>query len=100
MFSDTHGPITNHVVVGTPGSIDNAVLKFRNLDVTNLFCFVLDEADYIFGQAGFRDTIMRLLHYVRQTNFNAKLWFFSATFDDPYADQLINTYAPDALRIT
>ncbi|KAE9556393.1 hypothetical protein FO519_000433 [Halicephalobus sp. NKZ332] len=95
----THAPISSHVVVGTPGSIDNSIIKFRNLDVKSLFCFVLDEADYIFGQPGFRDTVMRLLHYIRQTNFNTKLWFFSATFDDPYADQMIKTYAPDALRI-
>jgi len=48
---DGAGPITDHLIVGTPGVVE-AQIKAERLDLSRLRTFVLDEADEIVAQKG------------------------------------------------
>lgn len=51
-----------HVVVGTPGTIMDLIKK-RQLDVSGIRVFVLDEADSMLDQQGLGDTSIRIKKY-------------------------------------
>lgn len=46
------GPITNQIIVGTPGKFLDCLEKRRNINTKNVIIFVLDEADQMFLDAG------------------------------------------------
>ncbi|KAJ7769029.1 P-loop containing nucleoside triphosphate hydrolase protein [Mycena olivaceomarginata] len=52
------GPITAHIVVGTPGTMTDLMRK-RIIDVADLKVFVLDEADNMLDQDGLGDQTLR-----------------------------------------
>ena len=58
------GPITNQIIIGTPGTVMDWGLKLRKLDLQKLVCFVLDEADVMIGMQGHRDSSYRIKSYV------------------------------------
>lgn len=46
------GPITNQIIVGTPGKFLDCLEKRRNINTKNVIIFVLDEADQMFIDTG------------------------------------------------
>lgn len=55
-------PYGNHVIVGTPGTILSLVMR-RKLNLSNLKCFILDEADQLIGEPNLGDQTMRIKRY-------------------------------------
>jgi ATP-dependent RNA helicase DDX19/DBP5 len=53
------GPVTAHILVGTPGTICG-LLQRRQLDVSKLRVFVVDEADNMLDQEGLGDQTARV----------------------------------------
>jgi ATP-dependent RNA helicase DDX19/DBP5 len=53
------GPVTAHIVVGTPGTMTDLMRK-RVIDPTNVKVFVLDEADNMLDQDGLGDQTLRV----------------------------------------
>ncbi|CAM9753508.1 unnamed protein product, partial [Phaeothamnion confervicola] len=70
------GGRSGHVVVGTPGTIENWMKK-RLLDLRNIRVFVLDEADEMISQDGHRESTTRIL---RAVGHHPQILLFSATF--------------------
>ncbi|MEJ6514889.1 MAG: ATP-dependent RNA helicase DbpA [Pseudomonadales bacterium] len=64
-----------HIIVGTPGRVEEHLRK-KNLDLTNLTSFVLDEADRML-EMGFAPTIDEIIKYLPEERQNI---LFSATF--------------------
>ena len=64
-----------HIIVGTPGRVEEHLRK-KNLDLTNLTSFVLDEADRML-EMGFAPTIDEIIKYLPEKRQNI---LFSATF--------------------
>ena len=87
-------PVRANVIVGTPGTVMD-ITKRRQLDVRQLKCLVLDEADNMLDQQGLGDQCARVRQLLPQT---IQVLLFSATFPDNvmrYADQ----FAPNAHKI-
>jgi len=82
-----------HVVVGTPGRIEDLVIK-EFLQLQELDYIVLDEGDTMMDM-GFR---AQLDHIFQAVNPNACRCLFSATLNAEVED-LIGTYIPDAMTI-
>jgi ATP-dependent RNA helicase DDX19/DBP5 len=53
------GPITAHIVVGTPGTMSDLMRK-RIINVSDIKVFVLDEADNMLDQDGLGDQTLRV----------------------------------------
>ena len=53
------GPITAHILVGTPGTVCG-LLQRRQLDISALKTFVVDEADNMLDQDGLGDQTARV----------------------------------------
>lgn len=55
-YIDKKKAITEHVIIGTPGTIQDT-LKRRNsiIDTTHIKVFILDEADNMLDQDGLKD---------------------------------------------
>ncbi len=83
-----------HIVVGTPGRIEDLLVK-DNLDLVSINSLVLDEADRMLDM-GFQktlDTILQLIPKKRQT------LLFSATFPDEIAE-LAKRVSDDAEHVS
>ncbi|KAJ3258400.1 RNA helicase required for poly(A+) mRNA export [Boothiomyces macroporosus] len=70
--------VSAHVVVGTPGTVMELIKK-RQLDVSKIIVFVLDEADSMLDQQGLGDTSVRIKNVMPKT---CQIVLFSATFPD------------------
>ncbi len=109
--------IQEQIVIGTPGTCLDWLLKFRVFDPKLLRVFVLDEADVMISQQGHQDQSIRIREYaaispslsvphLSQFVFSfstlsetCQLLFFSATYDEEvmeFADRIV----PNALLIT
>jgi ATP-dependent RNA helicase DDX19/DBP5 len=111
------GPITAHIVVGTPGTMTD-LLRKRIIDPSNVRVFVLDEADNMLDQDGLGDQTLRVKKYVkilrevsrviilmRNSSFSMlprspvpQIILFSATFPD-HVRNFANKFAPNANKI-
>lgn len=81
-------PITGQIIVGTPGILLDAVRRKR-INVSQLKCFVLDEADNMLDQQGLGDQCTRLKKMLPNST---QLILFSATFADDvraYAEKFV-----------
>lgn len=66
-----------HIIVGTPGRVEDH-LRRGTLDIRDLNCFVLDEADRMLD-AGFEDTLDEIVDYLPEQR---QTLLFSATYPD------------------
>ncbi|WP_456385966.1 DEAD/DEAH box helicase [Profundibacter sp.] len=82
-----------HIVVGTPGRLRDHITRGA-LDLSELRCAVLDEADEMLD-LGFRDDLEFILDAAPKTR---RTLLFSATVSRPIA-VLAKTYQTDAVRI-
>jgi len=55
--------LDSHVVIGTPGTTLDWVLKLRVLDPKKVAVFVLDEADVMIDTQGHQDQTIRIYKY-------------------------------------
>jgi len=66
---------TPHIVVGTPGRLLD-LLSSRDLDLSHLKFFILDECDQMLGEEDMRSDVIRIF---KQTPINKQVLMFSAT---------------------
>ena len=50
----------DHIIIGTPGSVLDWILRFKAFDPKKLVVFVLDEADVMISQQGHQDQSIRI----------------------------------------
>lgn len=56
--------LDSHVIIGTPGTTLDWVLKLRVFDPKKINVFVLDEADVMIDTQGHQDQTIRIYKYV------------------------------------
>ncbi|XP_065060964.1 ATP-dependent RNA helicase DDX19A-like [Rhopilema esculentum] len=66
------------VVIGTPGTVLDWLLKYRRFDAKKISIFVLDEADVMISTQGHQDQSIRIR---RNLGKDCQLLLFSATYD-------------------
>ncbi|KAF7563016.1 hypothetical protein G7046_g1107 [Stylonectria norvegica] len=84
-------PVRASVIVGTPGTVMD-VIRRRQLDISKLKVFVLDEADNMLDQQGLGDQCMRVKSMLPN---HVQTLLFSATFPDKVMNYA-NKVAPNA----
>ncbi|KAI9868028.1 MAG: RNA helicase required for poly(A+) mRNA export [Trichoglossum hirsutum] len=87
--------IEAEVVVGTPGTTLD-MIKRRQLDVSQIKVFVLDEADNMIDQQGLGEQCLRVRSLMPR---NAQVVLFSATFPEDVV-RYASKFAPNANSIT
>ena len=61
LFSVVKGQkLTDHIVIGTPGTLLDWCTRFRMIDLKKINVFVLDEADVMIDTQGHQDQSIRL----------------------------------------
>ena len=56
--------VTSHIIIGTPGTLLDWLLKLRAFDPKKIKVFVLDEADVMIATQGHQDQSIRVHRYV------------------------------------
>lgn len=87
--------INANILVGTPGTVLDFIRR-KQIDVSKLAVFVLDEADNMLDQQGLGDQCVRVKKFLPKTT---QLVIFSATFPDQvrkYAEKFV----PNANQLT
>jgi ATP-dependent RNA helicase DDX19/DBP5 len=74
-------PITEHVVIGTPGTLDKWIAR-RRIALDAVRVLVFDEADQMLMTEGFKDVSFRMLNHIRKVSPDVQILLFSATFSD------------------
>jgi superfamily II DNA/RNA helicase len=74
-------PIMEHVVIGTPGTLDNWISR-RRLSLDAMRVLVFDEADQMLMTEGFMDVSFRMLSNIRKVSPDVQILLFSATFSE------------------
>ncbi|KAJ7158506.1 P-loop containing nucleoside triphosphate hydrolase protein [Mycena filopes] len=90
------GPITAHIVVGTPGTMTDLMRK-RIIDVADIKVFVLDEADNMLDQDGLGDQTLRVKNMLPRDH-PVQILLFSATFPD-HVRSFASKFAPASNKI-
>ena len=57
-------PLTDHIIIGTPGTAFDWSSKVNVFSLKKLKVFVLDEADVMIDQQGHQDICIRIVKYV------------------------------------
>ena len=52
--------LTDHIIIGTPGTVLDWCIKFRVIDLKKVKVFVLDEADVMIDTQGHQDQSIRI----------------------------------------
>lgn len=89
--------ITEHVILGTPGKVMDAALRYRNFDTKKVKVFVLDEADVMIDTQGHRAQSLKIQ---RALSPDCQIMFFSATYDEnvmEFAEMIVSN--PLVLRL-
>jgi len=68
----------DHIIIGTPGSVLDWIMRFKSFDPKKLAVFVLDEADVMISQQGHRDQSVRIKRSIAPS---CQHLFFSATYN-------------------
>jgi ATP-dependent RNA helicase DDX19/DBP5 len=89
------GPITDHIIIGTPGKVVD-LLKKRDLNPSTIRILVLDEADQMVSQQGMGDQTVRIK---KQLPASTQVLLFSATYADD-VKRLAEKVAPNSNQIT
>ncbi|KAG8192392.1 hypothetical protein JTE90_029116 [Oedothorax gibbosus] len=71
-------PITEQVLIGTPGKVYDWSRKRGFFDLNLITCFVLDEADIMISLQGHMDQCMQIHRYMSET---CQTMLFSATYN-------------------
>ena len=74
------GRLQSQVIIGTPGTVIDWVLKKRVFNANKIVVFCLDEADVMISLTGHQDQSIRLHKLLTP---NCQTLFFSATYDQP-----------------
>lgn len=99
--------ITEHVIIGTPGSLKNWITMGRKppLDVTHMKILVFDEADQMLDETqSFKDISLRIIKAIedkkKKSNTDpAQVLLFSATFSDVVKEFATRVVGPNAHRV-
>jgi ATP-dependent RNA helicase DDX19/DBP5 len=83
------------VVIGTPGTVSD-LIRFRQLDTSQLKLLVIDEADNMLDQQGLGDQCIKVKRLLPQ---DIQILLFSATFPDKVM-KYAQTFAPNANSLT
>lgn len=86
-------PITEHVIVGTPGTLENWISR-RRLGLDGIRVLVFDEADQMMMTDGFQDVSLRMLTSIRRVSPDVQILLFSATFGDNVRNYCNKARAP------
>jgi len=84
-----------HIIIGTPGSVLDWIIRYKAFDPKKLSVFVLDEADVMISQQGHQDQSIRIKKTVGQ---ECQILFFSATYDTNIMN-FATTIVPEAVII-
>jgi len=68
----------SHVIIGTPGTLLDWILRFRRFDTKKISIFVLDEADVMISTQGHQDQSTRIKKYLTK---GCQMLLFSATYE-------------------
>lgn len=93
-------PISNHkwtetVLIGTPGRMVDSTLKYRNVDMSKIRVYVLDEADVMIDTQGHKAQSMRMRKALPN---DCQILLFSATYDDEIR-RFASDIVPNAIEI-
>uniref|UniRef100_A0A0N4ZQ62 RNA helicase n=1 Tax=Parastrongyloides trichosuri TaxID=131310 RepID=A0A0N4ZQ62_PARTI len=93
-------PIKSHIVIGTPGTVFKLTTKIPVLlDLSNIICFVLDEADVMVSTQGYQ-TMSVLIHKKIVTQSpKVQTMLFSATFEED-VKKLATVLVPNAIILS
>ncbi|KAI6173311.1 RNA helicase [Aphelenchoides besseyi] len=80
--------LTEQLIIATPGKLSDFLLKYRVIDAKNIICFVVDEADIMLMQQGYRDISIR----IHNATFSPEVYTF--------AESLVPDIAAITLRRT
>uniref|UniRef100_A0A7E4ZRE0 RNA helicase n=1 Tax=Panagrellus redivivus TaxID=6233 RepID=A0A7E4ZRE0_PANRE len=96
-----YGTVFNdHIFVGTPGTVEKWLTRFRTIRSEHLICTVVDEADDLFQLQNVKQNLTRILDFVKKAKPDCQLLFFSATFSDDDLAFIKNTFVPETYFIT
>lgn len=70
--------VTDHIIIGTPGSVLDWIMRHRAFDAKKLSIFVLDEADVMISQQGHQDQSIRIKKALKP---DCQMLLFSATYE-------------------
>lgn len=93
--SRPRGPIKAQIVIGTPGTVVDAIQR-RRLNTQTIKMYVLDEADTMLDMQGLGDQCSRIKKYLPKT---CQYILFSATFPDDVRE-FAHFFAPGANEIS
>jgi len=68
------------IIIGTPGTCMDWVVKFKSIDPSHIKLFVLDEADVMIDTQGHKDQTIRIHRTLDKEK--CQFLFFSATFEE------------------
>ncbi|PAA66582.1 hypothetical protein BOX15_Mlig033472g1, partial [Macrostomum lignano] len=85
----------HHILIATPGTAQDWVMRYRIINMAKLRVFVLDEADVLIDQQAFRDISVRLSRHLSP---GCQILLFSATFEEPVVE-FARTVVPEAATI-
>lgn len=86
---------TENVLIGTPGRMVDSTLKYKNVDMTKIKVYVLDEADVMIDTQGHKAQSMRIRRALPNT---CQILLFSATYDDEIRKFALDI-VPNAIEI-
>lgn len=86
---------TETVLIGTPGRMVDSTLKYRNVDMSKIKVYVLDEADVMIDTQGHKAQSMRIR---RALPNDCQILLFSATYDDEIR-KFATDIVPNAVEI-
>lgn len=86
---------TENVLIGTPGRMVDSTLKYKNVDMSKISVYVLDEADVMIDTQGHKAQSMRMRRALPNT---CQILLFSATYDDEIR-QFALDIVPNAIEI-
>lgn len=90
--------LTHQIIVGTPGTIIDMVVKSRVLDLTHVKVFVLDEADNMLDSGTMGEQSIQVKNLITKMANNPQIVLFSATFADSVRT-FATRFAPGANEI-
>lgn len=86
---------TETVLIGTPGRMVDSSLKYKNLDLSKIKVFVLDEADVMIDTQGHKAQSMRIRRALPES---CQILLFSATYDDE-VKKFATDIVPNAIEL-
>lgn len=86
---------TETVLIGTPGRMVDSTLKYKNVDMTKIKVYVLDEADVMIDTQGHKVQSVRMR---RALPNDCQILLFSATYDDEIR-KFATDIVPNAIEI-